>query len=299
MMRCTHLTWLLPLAGAAALCGCRLFEEQAVVQGRSPLLPASPSPDSVAIEMMWVRLPMGDPQFDEAAWQEIDETQIEPAVRSELVAKGFRVGIARGTLPDSMVRAIDKYSSTGSAKASADDSGRAADLQANGSISGTDLLNEPIVRGHRKNLRRNERWEIQASENFPTLTLLQTGGRELSGRNYADAQCVYAVQVDPQPNRTVLLSLTPELHYGPPKLRFTGSEDGIFRSQLRDREVFDRLRMNVRLAAGEMLVLMSLPNSGSQLGEYFHTVDSPQGRQQKLILLRLVQVPPSDTFAAE
>ncbi len=68
---------------------------------------------------------------------------------------------------------------------------------------------------------------------------------------------------------------------------------------MRDREVYDRLRMNVRLSAGEMLVLMSLPDSGSRLGDYFHTVDSPQGKQEKLILLRLVEVPPSDTFAGE
>jgi hypothetical protein len=48
-----------------------------------------------------------------------------------------------------------------------------------------------------------------------------------------------------------------------------------------------------------MLVLMSLPNSGSRLGHYFHTVDSADGPQQKLILIRLAQVPPSDTFVTK
>ena len=42
---------------------------------------------------------------------------------------------------------------------------------------------------------------------------------------------------------------------------------------------------------------MSLPDAGSRLGHYFHTVDSADGRQQKLILIRLAEVPPSDTFA--
>ena len=73
---------------------------------------------------------------------------------------------------------------------------------------------------------------------------------------------------------------------------------GILRqAPLREREVFDRLRMSVRLAPGEMLVLMSLPDAGSRLGHYFHTVDSADGPQQKLILIRLAEVPPSDTFA--
>jgi hypothetical protein len=56
--------------------------------------------------------------------------------------------------------------------------------------------------------------------------------------------------------------------------------------------------MAVKLAPGELLVLMSLPDAGSLLGEYFHTAEGAEGRQQKLILLRLAEMPPSDTFAA-
>ena len=65
----------------------------------------------------------------------------------------------------------------------------------------------------------------------------------------------------------------------------------------KDREVFDRLRMSVKLAPGEMLVLTSLPDAGGRLGHYFHTVDSTDGPEQKLVLIRLAEVPPSDTFA--
>jgi hypothetical protein len=39
-----------------------------------------------------------------------------------------------------------------------------------------------------------------------------------------------------------------------------------------------------------------LPEAGSRLGHYFHTVDTPDGPQQKLVLIRLAQVPRSDTF---
>jgi hypothetical protein len=79
-----------------------------------------------------------------------------------------------------------------------------------------------------------------------------------------------------------------------------GEEDTgiLWQAPVRDREVFSHLRISVKLSAGEMLLLMSLPDAGSRLGNYFHTVDSPDGRQQKLILIRLAEVPPSDTFAA-
>jgi len=46
-------------------------------------------------------------------------------------------------------------------------------------------------------------------------------------------------------------------------------------------------------------VLMSLPNAGSRLGHYFHTVESAEGPQQKLIVIRLAEVPDSDTFATK
>jgi len=39
-------------------------------------------------------------------------------------------------------------------------------------------------------------------------------------------------------------------------------------------------------------------NAGSRLGHYFHTVDSSDGPQQKLILIRLADVPRSDAFAS-
>ena len=55
--------------------------------------------------------------------------------------------------------------------------------------------------------------------------------------------------------------------------------------------------MSVKLSPGDMLVLMSLPHSGSRLGDYFHTANSPNGPQQKLILIRLAEVSPSDTFS--
>ena len=88
------------------------------------------------------------------------------------------------------------------------------------------------------------------------------------------------------------------MQFGQSRLRYTGGDDGILRqATLKDREVFDRLRVAVKLAPGEMLVLMSLPDAGSRLGHYFHTVDSSDGPQQKLILIRLAEVPPSDTFA--
>ena len=280
-----HLGALVCLCVVAAS-GCRLFPDDEAGGGNSPLRPARPSPDSVTMEIIWVRFPAGDPQLNDAAWQDIDETQLEPAVRSELVNNGFRVGVISGTLPPPIARALNQ--------------GGPPESRIGDSLEQSiDLAAEPIVHGRVRQLPRNERCEIQASDVYPSLPLLISGGRELSGRTYQQAQAMYALRVDPQPDRTTLVELTPELHHGSPTVRWTRGDDGsgiLRQAPLREHEVFNQLRIQAKLAPGEMLVLMSLPDAGSRLGQYFHTVDSSQGRQQKLILIRLAQVPPSDTF---
>jgi hypothetical protein len=130
------------------------------------------------------------------------------------------------------------------------------------------------------------------------MDLLRPDGASLGGRTYDQADCIYVLRVESHPDRTAKVELTPELHYGTPRLRYTGGDDGILmQASLKEREVFDRLRLSVKLAPGEMLVLMSMPDAGSCLGHYFHTVDSFDGTQQKLILIRLAEVPPSNTFS--
>ena len=276
----------------AALCllaaiagGCRLLNEEAVVQGHSPLRPARPSPDSVTMEIIWARFPAGDPAINTDAWREIDETQLPPSVQRELANNGMRAGVIGNRLPEAIAHALHQGESAPEQSAPISE-GQTIQLSA-----------EPIVHGRVRRLRRNQRSEIQASEVYASLPLLVSGGRELSGRTYQQAQAIYSLRVDPQPNRAVHVELTPEIHHGAARIRWTGGDDGILRqAPLRDREVFEKLRFMVRLAPGEMLILTSLPDAGSQLGHYFHTVDSADGPQQKLILIRLAEMPPSNTF---
>jgi hypothetical protein len=272
---------------AAMSVGCQLVDHEAVVQGRSPLEAAPSSPESVTMEIIWARFPAGDPGLTEDAWREIDETQITPAVGRELANNGLRAGVIGVRLPDAINRALHQGEPEPQSE---------ADATAEQVVQ---VSTEPIVHGRVRRLRRNQRTEIQASEMYGALPLLVSGSRELSGRTYHQAQAVYALRIHPQPSRTVNVELTPEIHHGTPRIRWTGGDDGILRqAPLRDREVFDRLRLSVRLSPGEMLVLMSLPNAGSRLGHYFHSVDSADGPQHKLILIRLAEVPRSDTFAA-
>ena len=288
--------WLFDMKTAARYCalatllliaGCRLFPDKAVTKGSSPLRPLAASPDSVALEIIWARFPLNDPELNGAVWSEIDETQIDPAVYRELARNGFRAGVISGTPPDAIARALQLKGDRAAAKAVDEDP----------MLQTIDLTTEASVQRRLLQLRRGRRAEIQASEMLESVPLLISHNRELGGRTFRDVQAIYGLAIDPQPHQRVALELTPELHYGQPRLRWTGGQEGILRQMpLREREVFEAMRMNVRLAPGEMFVLMGLPESASRLGQCFHTVESASGRQQKLVLIRLAQVPTSDAF---
>jgi hypothetical protein len=242
------------------------------------------------MEIIWARFPAGDPAINSEAWREIDETQLSPAVHRALADNGLRAGVIGAQLPEVIAAALHQ-------DATPQENIETTSLTAAEKTAA--LSAEPLVRGRVRQLRRNQRSEIQASDVYPSLPLLVSGGRELGGRTYQQAQAIYALRVDPQPDRSVVLELTPEIHHGQPRLRWTGGDDGILRqAPLREREVFDAMSLTLRLAPGEMLILTSLPDAGSRLGHYFHTVDSADGPQQKLILIRLAEIPSSDTFAA-
>jgi hypothetical protein len=270
--------------------GCQMFPKHHVsMKGHSPLRPARPSPDSVAMNIVWARFPANDSVLDAAAWREIDETQIEPSIRRALIDNGLRAGIISGSLPPALDKIMRQDPQPETPPVVGESKPDMTPV--------SELITEPVVHGRTKRVRRKERTELQASDVYPSLPLLVSGGKELGGRTYDQAQAVYALRVDPQPDRSTVVELTPELQYGPLRQRYSG-EDGLLRQVMRkDREVFDRLQITVKLAPGEMLVLTSLPDAGSRLGHYFHTVDSADGPQQKLILIRLAEVPPSDTFA--
>jgi hypothetical protein len=270
--------------------GCSLFPGDAMVAGTSPLRAVRPSADSVQIEVIWARCDPNDAELNDTVWNEIDETQVEPAAHRELARNGFRVGVVTGTPPDAIARLL-KMSDTPQ-----------ADAPDEGGLKTLDLAGDAQIYGRRRNLRRGERMEVRASESLTSMPLLVARGQDVHGRTFHDAQAIYALSVDPQPDQTVRVELTPEIQFGPAQMRWTGGDDGIDvvlrQLPMRDREMFESMRMNVRLAPGEMLVLAGLPDSGSRPGHFFHTADSAAGREQKIMLIRLAQVPQSDTFAA-
>ena len=233
------------------------------------------SPDSVVLEMFFVRFPFGDPAVNEKLWEEIDEQQFSPELRERLARNGFRAGLVSGQIPIELSKLLelsDKPVPTGEMQG-----GKVENLEA-----------EPrVVRRHLQ-LRAGQRSEIIASGVYAQLPVLMCESGQLCGQTYSQAQGMFAVKSFPQPDGRIRLELVPELHHDQPRQRWVGSQGVLRLDTSRPKRVFDDLSLSPELAPGAMLVLSSLSNRPGSLGHHFFTENN--GRlEQKLLVIRLSQ----------
>ncbi len=275
----------LALAGAVLVVlasgGCKLWTSQPAV-GKSPLRPATASRDSVALEILFARFPHGDAELNGPAWDGIDEMQLSGDVRRELRRNGFRVGLVGAALPEAIAGLLDR-----DASAPADDS----------LWQRVDVERAPTVTRRLTQVRSGRHALAITSRVYERLPLLRYQDGQVSGGDLFQAQCQLAITPTIERDGRVLFELLPEIHHGLP--RHTWSyQTGVMRPEMaRPKEVLDRLRIATSLAPGQMLVITCLPDRRGSIGHYFFSDDSPRGREQKMLIIRLAQVPPSDLFA--
>jgi hypothetical protein len=244
-------------------------------QGKSPLMPAQMSPDSVVLDMYFARFPFGDTEVNEKLWQEIDEQQIAPEVRERLTRNGFRVGVIGGQMPAALTKILELTDKTDA-------------TVKNQGVTVKNLQTEPRVQWRHLQIRPDQPAEIIASSIYPELTVLLSRYGRVSGQNYTQAQGIFALKSLPQPDGRVRLELTPELHHDQPAPHWVGSQGVIRMESDRPKQIFDDMTIAADLSPGWMLVLSSLPNRPGSLGHSFFTQDS-DGLEQKLLVIRLQQ----------
>ena len=109
------------LAAVTTICGCT----PTLSKGKLSLAPAQMSPDSVGLELFFVRCPFGDPDVNTKLWQEIDEQHLPADLRERLARNGFRAGVVSGQIPVELSKLLelgDKPASGASGPASGSDS---------------------------------------------------------------------------------------------------------------------------------------------------------------------------------
>ncbi len=266
------------------LTGCSLLMSvPPPVDSQSLLKSVETGPESLTLEIFQVRIPANDQKLAKKLWSGVDELQLGLTVRRNLVRNGFRAGVLGGALPDVLAKQLNLTS-------------EASGIEVDRVI--TDESASPRVVRRVIQLNRRDQAAVQASELKDRIHVLISSDNGLHGTSYDQVEAVYVLRAEPAAGQQISLHLTPELQHGELRNRYAGSDQGIFLiTPSRERKTFDQLEINVELAAGELLVVGSLPDSTGSLGNAFHGVDLPGSAEQKLVLVRLLQVPPSEILA--
>jgi hypothetical protein len=260
------------------LAGCSQWQKQP--EDPSQLPPARMSPDSVVLELAFVRLPVNDRAAHDQIWSEADELHFAPELRRELAANGLRVGIFGQHLPDELRAALD-----------------AAADQAEERGEDTDTSDTQTSRGQRRlSCRTGRRAKIVVSKTHPSLAFLTQNDGSVSGSVLENAQCLLALKPYPQGDGRVRLDITPEIEHGELKNTWAQQNGSLMQRIGRDRVVLDRLRTVATLSAGQVLVLSTTPDVKG-LGEHFYSETAAGRVERTLVLVRVAQTQWDNLFA--
>jgi len=252
-------------------------------KGVSPLRPAQMSLDSVALEIVSVRIPPGDGELGSRVWDEVDEQVLPPELRQRLAKSGFRAGLIGGQVPAVLAKLLEL-------------SDRPAAAGEPGQVAAADVQPVPRLAHRHLQTRAGQRNEIIASGIHERLPVLLCESGELRGQTYEQAQGILALVADPQPGGQVRLELTPELHHGQSRQQWVGNQAAWRLEAGRPKRVFDDLRVSALLSPGWMLLVGARSDSAGSLGHSFFLegTDRDAHPEQKLILVRLCQTQHDD-----
>jgi hypothetical protein len=273
MNACGRLVLLLAISLCGA--GCSFIDRHASAAPKSPLGSASPSPDSVTLEILFVRAAIGSDKLNQRIWNHVDEQRLPADLRRMLTENGIRTGVVSGQIPDELAKLMTLTDK----KAPNRDEPVPVNL----------LEEEPNVTMRLLQARAGRRNEVVCSGSYEQLPLLERRENQVRGHTFLAADGRMALKSFPTAANEVDIELVPEIHHGEKMPRWVGS-DGVLRLDAgKPREVFDWLGMRFKLSPGEMLVMTNLPDRPGSLGHYFFTQPTSERTSQKLLVIRLSQ----------
>jgi hypothetical protein len=278
------LQWALLGGGLTLSLGCGVILSTATVSNPQSILKAvKPGPQRVTLEIFQVRIPANEEQLTSELWQAADEQRLDLSLRNRLVSNGLRVGVLNGAVPDSLARSLNLQSETPEETLD-----RVID----------DQTANPQVTRRVLQVKCQEPAIVQVADVQPQVHVLVNSDNGLQGRTYDAALGVYSLQADVVPGQQIAIQLTPELQYGQFRNRYLGGDQGAFLvSPSQERQIFDQIKMEVQLAAGEILVVSGVQGAPASLGSVLHTIRQTGSDEQKLLLIRVLQVPQSEILA--
>jgi hypothetical protein len=232
------------------------------------------SPDSVVMEVQFVRVPANQPFGDEELWRDIDEQCVATSVRRAMAQNGFRCGLIGLQVPDAVRALLEKNDHEGPSEA--------ADPP----------LDEGVRQGQSRRIhcRPGHRNRILTCRQRDHLVALFQEDGIVRGNPYEGAQCLITMRCFPQGDGSVQLQLIPEIEHGPMRQRWIPGDGADWRLDAdRDRKAFNSLAIVATLTPGQTLLLTCCPEMRGSLGYVFFTDDQEGTPQHRFVLIRVAQ----------
>jgi hypothetical protein len=243
------------------------------------------APDSVVLEVTFIRIPEERVDFEARFWPEADEAILSAELRRRMAANGFRGGILGSPPPAALQELLDQQP----AQDSGDGSTR---IEAGAEIA---------VRTHRLRSRSGHPSKIIVRGTpVPKLAaLLYDEGGSVRGESLDQAQFYYCITAHPQGNGQVRIELVPTIEHGQPRSRFKGQQGAWTVDNVsRPTRTYDDLKIDTMLSPGQS-VAIGRNDARRGLGEQFFAADPEEKEPRLLLVVRLQQTQLDERFMKE
>lgn len=225
-------------------------------------------PQTIPLELIFVRHDPHDPVMQEELWSLVDEQAFDDVLRRSLLANGLRVGVVTASLPPHLA---ERFQPTA---ASPGDSLPAA------------LPDNPALVRHLLRVLPGRSSDVLAAAGLAELIVLRHDADGVHGGTYRDASSLIAVKAWPAADGRVKLRLEPTIKHGPVERSWVG-EDGMFRLEAgQRREALDGLQFEATVPSGSMLLVGCSGEPAATAGDALFRDKAGSRSGQRLLAIR-------------
>lgn len=257
--------WMVALCVCAG--GCATDTEQLADAGWSRLKPRlpGPTPDVVEIQYYLIERPIGDPQINQAAWEEADEQAISLDLKNQLDQNGLRIGKLTTRLPESVAQLL-----------------------------------AGAGQGRRNHGRSGAPAKLTTIDGLDDCRFVARLNDEPTEHAYAKASGSICVVPTLDGSKSIALVLFPQVEFGDSKPQYvpTADYDAWQINVTRDKQAFHELAAELSLESGTYLLIGCRPENRDSLGRRLFTGPSPGRPTQRLLVLRALRPSLEELYTA-
>ena len=229
------------------------------------------------IEFLPIKADVEDQGQDASIWQWVDETVVDAAERSRLIANGLRIG---------RIINIDRFRSR------IDDRAPTQDV-VDQFLSGASVASEVAHNAKRVPMRLGRRWELQLRQPIQGdhVTMLRLD-EDTIGRTLSDPQYLFAmVATAGESTGEVNVRFRPEIQHGAMRQKWVSSDAALRIDTRRETWSIEQLDFNLSGMEGDTFVVAAAQPAAGLASQMLGGSSADNLPQQVMVVIRIDQIP--------